>query len=553
MLQLDSIYLAAIAGAGTLLILLLTLLILSILTFRRAKPIDLEPFKIDIRNLGANVQTSLALIEKGQEHLESVIREENDRMRAEIAAALKGQREELTGAFETLSRSTGASFDRMSADQKERLDGFSVKIDFFSQSTGQRLDKLAETLSGGALEMRSETAQSLKALSETVAVQVGQIATALTLQSESLTTLLGQRIEQMRVENAENAKTSRVEIGASLHTLGQTLDARLVKLVESSESKQQELKTAVETKMEEIRVHSEKKLDEMRQTVDEKLQGTLEKRLGESFKQVSDRLEQVHKGLGEMQTLAIGVGDLKKVLTNVKVRGTLGEVQLERLLEQIFAPSQYVKNYSHNNKEFVEFAVKVSGRDGEGDCMMPIDAKYPIEDYGRLVSAIETGDLAAADTAGKQIEMRIKNCARDIKKKYISPPLTTPFGVLFLPVEGLYAEVLRRPGLAEDLQRDFRVIVAGPTTLLAILSGFQMSLTVNAITKRAEEVWRTLGAVKTEFHRYGDMLDKVKKNIHQASTHLDTVSTRTRAVERKLKAVEQLPEQEAQIILGGGR
>jgi DNA recombination protein RmuC len=280
----------------------------------------------------------------------------------------------------------------------------------------------------------------------------------------------------------------------------------------------------------------------------------LEKRLGESFRQVSERLEQVHKGLGEMQNLAIGVGDLKKVLTNVKTRGTWGEMQLGNLLEQILTPEQYAQNVAtkQGSAERVEFAIKLPGRDThDGKTVwLPIDAKFPKEDYERLVEASERADADAVEQAAKQLELRIKAEAGDIRDKYIDPPNTTDFGILFLPTESLYAEVLRRNGLMETLQREFRVVVTGPTTLAALLNSLQMGFRTLAIEKRSSEVWAVLGAIKTEFGKFGGIIEKVQKKLQEASNVIDTAATRTRTIERKLRTVEGLPTNEATALLG---
>jgi DNA recombination protein RmuC len=290
------------------------------------------------------------------------------------------------------------------------------------------------------------------------------------------------------------------------------------------------------------------RLEKIRQTVDEQLQGTLEKRLGESFKLVGERLEAVQRGLGEMQTLAQGVGDLKKVLTNVKTRGTFGEVQLSALLEQVLTPDQYLANAAprKDSGERVEFAVRLPGRDdGEGEVLLPIDAKFPTEDYQRLVDAAEVGDAAGVEAAGKALEQRIRGCARDIHDKYLAPPATTEFGILFLPTEALFAEALRRPGLLEAVMREYSVTITGPTTLAAILNSLQMGFRTLAIQKRSSEVWNVLGAVKAEFGKFGTVLDQVEKKLTEASNKIGEVRKRGRAIDRKLKDVQALPSASA--------
>ena len=290
----------------------------------------------------------------------------------------------------------------------------------------------------------------------------------------------------------------------------------------------------------------------MRRTVDEKLQTTLEARLGESFKQVADRLEQVHKGLGEMQTLAQGVGDLQRVLTNVKTRGMFGEVQLEALLEQVLTPEQYSRQVQTkpNSAGRVDFAIRFPGRSADGTPVwLPIDAKFPREDYERLLDAQDRADTAAADSAARALEVRIRQEAKSICESYLSPPHTTDFAILFLPIESLYAEVLRRPGLMDHLQRDYRVTLAGPTTLLAMLNSLHMGFRTLALERQASEVWKVLGAVKTEFERYGTWVEKIREQVRKASETLDNAQTRTNQMRRALKVVEALPEGQAQALL----
>ncbi|HQC84930.1 MAG TPA: DNA recombination protein RmuC, partial [Rhodoferax sp.] len=292
----------------------------------------------------------------------------------------------------------------------------------------------------------------------------------------------------------------------------------------------------------------------MRATVDEKLQTTLQARLGESFKQVAERLEQVHKGLGEMQSLAQGVGDLKHLLTNVKTRGMFGEAQLAGLLEQVFVPDQYAVQVATRpgSKNVVDFAIKLPGKSDTGAPLwLPIDAKFPNEDYERLLDAQANADVVGAEAAAKALEMRIRLEAKSISEKYVEPPYTTDFAILFLPTEGLYAEVLRRPGLMESLQRDHRITLAGPTTLLAMLSSLQMGFRTLALEKRSSEVWQVLGAVKTEFGKFGDVLAKVKAQTQTVLNTLDSAETRSRAMGRALKKVEALPETQAQALLPG--
>lgn len=334
--------------------------------------------------------------------------------------------------------------------------------------------------------------------------------------------------------------------------LGQldSFSQQLARLTQLNENKFETLRETVERQLKELREDNQNKLEEMRKTVDEKLSDTLEKRLGESFRLVSDKLEQVHKGLGEMQTLASGVGDLKKVLSNVKVRGIWGEIQLGNLLEQILAPQQYEQNIATipGRSERVEFALKLPGS-GDEPVYLPIDAKFPQEDYQRLITAQEEANAADAEAAGKALELRIKAEAKDIYTKYISVPYTTEFGIMFLPVEGLYAEVLRRPGLCEALLNTYHVIPAGPTTFAALLNSLQMGFRTLAIEKRSAEVWAILGAVKAEFGKFGDLLDRTHKKLQEASNSIDTAARKSRTIERKLKDVEIMPTGEEKKLL----
>lgn len=322
----------------------------------------------------------------------------------------------------------------------------------------------------------------------------------------------------------------------------------------SNEGRMDKLRETVESRLLVIQEDNARRLEQMRTTVDEKLHDTLEKRLGESFKLVSERLELVQKGLGEMQSLANGVGDLKKVLTNVKTRGTFGEIQLGSLLEQILAPGQYDSNVETHagSGQRVEFALKLPGRDdgtAEGLVWLPLDAKFPQEDYLRLVEAQEVGDALAAADASKQLDRAVREMAKNIRDKYLDPPHTTDFGVMFLPTEGLYAEVLRRPGLFEALQRDFKVVITGPTTLAALLNSLQLGFRTLAIERRSAEVWNLLGAVRTEFSKFGIVLEKTRKKIQEAGNHIDQATTRTRVIERKLRDVQGLPQGEAAALL----
>ncbi|MBK6714552.1 MAG: DNA recombination protein RmuC [Burkholderiales bacterium] len=381
----------------------------------------------------------------------------------------------------------------------------------------------------------------------------------------------------LRGELGESARGTRLELGSRLADLQSTLLAQsgdLARtqneqwrtLAESNDRRMGELRAAVEQRLAAVqgsveeRLHSlqadnEKRLEQMRATVDEKLHATLETRLGESFRQVAERLELVHRGLGEMQTLAQGVGDLKRVLGNVKTRGVFGEVQLAALLEQVFTPEQYAVNVATvpGSSERVEFAIRLPGRSttgGDSPVWLPLDAKFPREDYERLLDAQDRADREAAEAAGKALEQRIRDEARSIAAKYLAPPHTTDFAVLFLPTEGLYAELLRRPGLSEALQRQHRVTLAGPTTLLAMLNSLQMGFRTLALEQRSSEVWTVLGAVKTEFGKFGDVLEKTRKKLQEAGHSIEQAEVRTRAMARQLRGVEALEAHTAEGLLG---
>jgi DNA recombination protein RmuC len=365
--------------------------------------------------------------------------------------------------------------------------------------------------------------------------------------------------QALLLQGAEATRTQNTQIDAfgqqlSLlqKSLSDTLTLQLGSLSESNARRLSEVRQTLEAQLAQLQTTNATKLDEMRATVDEKLQSTLQARLGESFKQVADRLEQVHKGLGEMQTLAQGVGDLKHLLTNVKTRGMFGEAQLESLLEQVFVPDQYAVQVATRpgSKNVVDFAIKLPGRSNDGAPLwLPIDAKFPNEDYERLLDAQGRADALGAEVAGRALEARIRLEAKSMSEKYVEPPHTTDFAILFLPTEGLYAEVLRRPGLMEGLQREHRITLAGPTTLLAMLSSLQMGFRTLALEKRSSEVWQVLGAVKTEFGKFGDVLAKVKAQTQTVLNTLDSAETRSRAMGRALKQVEALPDLQAQALI----
>lgn len=382
---------------------------------------------------------------------------------------------------------------------------------------------------------------------------------------------LRDEIARLRTETQSQSQRERQELTATLQSFGDSFQVRMTEiarmqheavegvagristLTASNEKKLEDIRLGVDGKLGQIQQDNARQLDRMRETVDEKLQGALEKRLGESFKQVSERLEQVHQGLGDMRSLAAGVGDLKKVLTNVKSRGTWGEVQLGALLAEILSPDQYLQNVRirEEGADFVEFAIRLPGQGDSPDdsVLIPVDAKFPVEDYSRLIDAQERGDAAAAEEAIRQLETGIRKAARDISQKYLAPPRTTDFGIMFLPSEGLYAEVIRRTVLVSFLQRECRIVIAGPSTFAAFLNSLQMGFRTLAIQKRSGEVWKVLGEVKAAFGRFGESLDMVRKRLDQAAGSVDDAQKKTRTLTGKLKAVESLPDTHAQITV----
>lgn len=393
--------------------------------------------------------------------------------------------------------------------------------------------------------------------------------TTLSKEQNRLEQSIKNEIAQNREEGVRNSKLDRQETSSTLKQFNESLlsqmkliadlqksqldtfSNQLVKLTETNELSLNKMRETVEQKLKDIQSDNNVKLDQMRVTVDEKLHSTLEKRLGESFNSISQRLEALYKSLGEVQSLASGVNDLKKALTNIKTRGTWGEIQLGSIIDEILTKEQYSSNVptKKGSNDRVEFAIKLPGNDDKNTCVwLPIDAKFPQEDYQRLIEAQEVGNKTAMEEASRQLEIRIKSEAKDIKEKYIDPPNTTDFGIMFLPTESLYAEVIRRIGLWETLQREYKVVITGPTTLAALLNSLQMGFRTLAIEKRSSEVWSLLGTVKTEFGKFGDILDKTQKKLQEASNSIDTAARKTRTIERKLRNVQELPQEEVGIV-----
>ena len=434
----------------------------------------------------ADTSAKLDTLKDSVASLERVLREEQ-----------RGSREELQQSFERVRGHLREQLTTMSQQQAERIDGFAQRLGVLTERTDAGLQALTQRL-------------------------------------------------------ADDARKSREESTLTLNRFGDLLQQRLAALTADNEKRMGEVRNTLETKLSAIQQDNAAKLEQMRATVDEKLQTTLETRLGQSFKLVSDRLEAVQRGLGEMQNLAIGVGDLKRVLSNVKRRGILGEVQLGSLLEDLLTIEQYAANVATvpGSSERVEYAIRMPGQDDGENVYLPIDSKFPVEDYQRLLDAQDAADVDAAAAAGRALEVRMREEAKRIKSKYVAPPHTTDFAVLFLPTEGLYAEVLRRPGLFESLQREQRVMVAGPTTLSALLNSLQMGFRTLAIAKRSSEVWKLLGAVKSEFGKFGLVLEKAERQLTTVSKSIGEASRKTRTIERTLRGVESLPAESAQDLLG---
>jgi len=482
---------------------LLTLVAVVITGWRRRGPDPQEQAQREA--LAQQLQAMAAAQQQRLERLET-------ELRREVAESSRGARQELQLTLTTFQEAVSRQSAESTRTQNAQLDAFAQQL----------------------LQLRGTLGDTLTAQLQALGLAMNQQAAEATRTQNAQIDAFAQQLVQLR------------------GTLGDTLTQQLRSLMESNERRLGEMRATLEAQMASLQQNNAVKLDEMRAVVDEKLQTTLQARLGESFKQVADRLEQVHKGLGEMQTLAQGVGDLKHLLSNVKTRGMFGEAQLAALLEQVFAPDQYATQVATRpgSRNVVDFAIKLPGRGEDGKpCWLPIDAKFPNEDYERLLDAQQRADAEGAELAARGLEQRIRLEAKSMAEKYLEPPHTTDFAILFLPTEGLYAEVLRRPGLMEALQRDHRVTLAGPTTLMAMLNSLQMGFRTLALEKRSSEVWQVLGAVKTEFGKFGDVLAKVKNQTQTVLNTLDAAEVRSRAMGRALKSVEALPADQAGALL----
>ena len=458
-------------------------------------------------------------------------------LRQELADNLRGFQETTLKVFREFGDSLGGEVKEFGA----RLDKGVKAIDERAGAIGSKLDQDMGRMGEEATKNRDALRQTIEAKLDGAATKQTGAAKDLREEMTGSFQRLGNTVSETLAQLGEQQKERLEHVTTALSALS-----------EKQERAQEALKQTVEGRLDAIRSESATKLEEMRKTVDEKLQSTLETRLGESFNRVVEQLERVHKGIGEMQKLATGVGDLKKVLSNVRVRGTFGEVQLAMLLEQFLSPEQYLINaqIKEGSQERVEFAIRFPGRDAEGEVLLPVDAKFPQEDYERLLAAAEIGDAEGVAAAAKELENRIKLFAKTIRDKYIATPRTTDFAILYLPTESLYAEVLRRAGLFEQLQRDYHVTLTGPTTFTALLNAFQMGFRSLAIEKRSSEVWQILGAVRGEFGKYNEVVDKLSKQLSTAAKSVESLGIRTRVMNRKLRDVEKLPDATAEILLG---
>jgi DNA recombination protein RmuC len=556
----------ALLGTGVILSALAVALCLVII-FRSSRATSGIPIILDQRLLS---------IEGAIGRSDAIIRDEFGRDRDEGREAARSLREEVTALFERLAGSLRASMNDLSIGQQAQLETFAT-----------RLNEARTSAASDARNLREEIQSILQQVGEAVSNRICELVTVQTEKLDAVTTQIAALTEgnerrqeilrtnvetklgELKADAGVSAKALREEITNNLQNLGGTLaqtieqisqsqkerldrvSAGVAELTQRSGEQQDALRKTVEERLDAIRKENTEKLDQMRQTVDEKLQSTLDQRLNASFQMVSDRLEQVYRSMGEMQSLASGVGDLKRLLTNVKTRGAWAEVGLGNLLDEMMAPDQYGRNVEivPGSNQRVEYAIRLPG-DGENPVWLPLDAKFPVEDYERLVDASQRGDVDAVETAAKGIETVIRGSAKAICEKYIHSPHSTEFAVLFLPTEGLFAEVVRRPGLVDALQREWHIMVAGPTTLVTLLVSLRVGFRSLAIQRHSNEVWKVLAAVKTEFGKFGGILDKVSKKLQETQNVIDVeVGRRRRAIDRKLKGVEVLSEIEAVTVL----
>ncbi len=494
-----------------------------------------------------------------RDDLTEAVRSESDRIRTDAADQARGLRQEVADNIRGFQTATLQAFGELGRQLGDQIKDFSGELDTGLKAEGAQFEGFAKRLTDSLGANESLLHRSLADMSAAGEARQRAIVQTLDAKSTELANASSEAGRTLRTELSQSFQRLATSLNETAAQLGAHQKERLDGVTQAIESlteihskAQDALRATVEGRLDAIRSESATKLEEMRQTVDDKLQSTLEKRLGESFKIVSNQLERVHQGLGEMQSLAAGVGDLKRVLSNVKVRGTWGELQLGNLLEQFLAPEQFMRDVQvkEDSQERVEFAIRLPGRSDDKEVLLPIDAKFPQEDFERLVVAAENSDAVGVEAAASALEARVKACARTISEKYINPPQTTDIAILFLPTESLYAEVLRRPGLFEHIQREYHVTLAGPTTLTAILNALQMGFRSLAIEKRTSEVWQVLGAIRSEFNRYGEVVDRLRRQLNTAVNTIDSLGIRTRAMSRKLRDVEILPDGTAHEVLG---
>lgn len=462
-------------------------------------------------------------LEKYINRIENQIKDESGRSREDTGKNSIQTRRELSEMFKDLGEHIAVRINESSNNYKSQFDIIAENIYKITSTNAEKLSEIYNLTNDGLIKSQDIFSNNARSIREELSKALLSFENSYKASTTDFNELQKQKFSEL--------------------TNGQK------ELVTVTENKIDAIRGLMENKLKELQSENSIKLDEMRLTVDEKLQTTLERRFNDSFMMITERLEQVHNGLGEMKNLAVGVGDLKKVLTNVKNKGILGEYQLENILTQILTPDQYAKNVKtqKGSNSVVEFAIKMPGKDDT--VWLPLDSKFPLEVYQSLVEAYETADSKLIADGIKNLASRIKSCAKDISEKYIDPPNTTDFAIMFLPIEGLYAEVLRNVGLFETLQRDYKVIVTGPTTISALLNSLQMGFRTLAIEKRSSEVWNVLGAIKTEFSKFGDVLDKTQKKLNEASTFIDTVGVRKRAIDKKLKSIQELSNDKAELLL----
>jgi DNA recombination protein RmuC len=516
--------------------------------------LDADIKKIDERvgGIGTKLDQDIRLMgeeaTKNRDTLRQIIEGKLDESALKQATASSELRKEVTGAVSVLQEALLKSAADQRTAQAEQFDAFATRLSLNLAESERRAEEMKQHLKERLVELATSAEARHQGITITLEAKLKELAEANSKAAVAVREELVTSFQQL----AETTKATLNGMSELQRERLEGITGALNQVSEKSEKAQEALRQAVEVKLDTLRSENTAKLDEIRKTVDEQLQITLTERITSSFKLVNDQLEQVHRGLGEMQKLADGVGDLKRVLANVKTRGIFGEVQLGSLIEQMFSPDQYLENaqVSANGQERVEFAIKIPGRSGEGSVLIPIDAKCPIDDYERIQQAAEKGDPAALEAATDQLAARIAACAKDVGTKYVNPPVTTEFAILFLPIEGLYAEVLRRRGLVETMFEKYRVVMAGPTTLLAMLNAFRMSIRAVAIQQRSTEVWQILGAVRTEFGKHGLVLDKLQRQLEGSLNTVGALGTRTKAMRRKLQAVDAIGEAKIEEVLG---